>query len=60
MIYACERGYDFHSFSASMIMNIEYEDFIAIYHDGNEDHPEYKYYKGKRQFAKAVTFNGGF
>lgn len=49
MILACERGYDFHSFSASMMMGISYEEFIE-----NKSKPEYK---EKRQFAKAVTFN---
>lgn len=48
MIHACEQGYDFHSFSASMMMGIEYEEFLEKKHE--------KYYKDQRQFAKAVTF----
>lgn len=54
MILACERGYDFHSFSASMMMGIEYEDFLSKKHIAE--------YKLQRQFAKSVTFNltGGF
>jgi len=52
MIYACERGYDFHSFSASMMMGITYEEFIE-----KKKEPKYK---EARQFSKAVTFNGGF
>lgn len=54
MILACERGYDFHSFSASMMMDIPYEDFLEKKH--------IKEYKLQRQFAKSVTFNltGGF
>ena len=48
MIYACEQGYDFHSFSASMMMDITYEEFLERKHE--------KYYKDQRQFAKAVTF----
>lgn len=49
MILACERGYDFHSFSASMMMGISYEEFLSKKHV-----PEYKL---QRQFAKSVTFN---
>ena len=49
MIYACERGHDFHSFSASMMMGITYEEFISKKHI-----PEYK---DMRQHAKAITFN---
>lgn len=48
MIYACEQGYDFHSFSASMMMGIPYDEFLSKKH--------LKEYKDKRQFAKAVTF----
>lgn len=48
MIYACEQGYDFHSFSASLMMGIEYEEFLA-----NKKVPSYS---DMRQFAKAVTF----
>lgn len=48
MIYACEQGYDFHSFSASMMMGISYEEFLANKH--------LKKYKDQRQFAKSVTF----
>lgn len=48
MIHACEQGYDFHSFSASLMMGIPYEEFLAKKH--------IKEYKDQRQFAKAVTF----
>lgn len=51
MIYACEQGYDFHSFSASMMMGITYDEFLSKKH--------IKEYKDQRQFAKAVTFIGG-
>lgn len=54
MVHACEQGYDFHTFSASMIHDIDYHDFKAVLDD--EDHPDYKKYKGWRQDAKAVTF----
>jgi len=52
MIHACENGYDFHSFSASLMMGMEYEDFLA--RKGEPD------MKRARQNAKATTFNGGF
>ena len=51
MIHACEQGYDFHSFSASMMMGITYEEFL--------EKKSEKYYKDQRQYAKSVTFNGG-
>ena len=65
MILACERGYDFHSFSASMMIGITYEEFLEkkeqeelfakqCEKEGRKK-PE-QYYKNQRQFAKAVTF----
>lgn len=54
MMDACAKGWDFHSFTASMIAGVPYEDFVAIVKD--EEHPEHKKYKGIRQDAKATTF----
>ena len=48
MIHACVNNYDFHSFSAAMIMGIPYEEFLA-----RKGEPEFK---KARQDAKAVTF----
>ena len=57
MMDACAKGWDFHSFTASMIAGVPYEDFVAIAKD--EHHPEHKKYKGIRQDAKATTFERG-
>ncbi len=46
MIYACEQGYDFHSFSASLMMGISYEEFLRNKH--------IKEFKDQRQYAKTV------
>lgn len=54
MIDACRKGLDFHSFTASMMYNIPYEEMNAAVQD--EHHPNHKLYKGFRQGAKAVTF----
>lgn len=54
MMDACAKGWDFHSFTGSMIAGLPYEEFVAIVKD--EDHPEHKKYKGIRQDAKATTF----
>jgi DNA polymerase-1 len=54
MIYACEQGYDFHTFTASMIEGVGYIEFHAMVED--ESHPRHKWAKERRQFAKAVTF----
>lgn len=56
MVYACEQGYDFHTFSASMIHDIDYHEFHKVKED--KTHPLHKQYKEWRQNAKAV--GGGF
>ena len=54
MIDACRKGLDFHSFTASMMYNIPYEEMVEAVDDKNN--PNHKKYKGFRQGAKAVTF----
>jgi DNA polymerase-1 len=55
MIDACRKGLDFHSFTASMMYNIPYEEMVEAVDDKNN--PNHKKYKGFRQGAKAVTFD---
>lgn len=55
LLEAIERDLDFHSFSASAMYGIPYEDFIGVLHD--ETHKLYKDYKLKRQAAKVLTFS---
>lgn len=54
MIQACRDKLDFHSFTASMMYNLDYDELVAVLED--EHHPLYKEYKNLRQGAKAVTF----
>lgn len=54
MIEACVSGKDFHSYTASMIYHVEYDEFVAIVKDHH--HPDHKKYKDYRQGAKSVTF----
>ena len=54
LLQAIHEGKDFHSFSASAMYGIPYEDFVGILSD--EKHPLYKDYKQKRQAAKNLTF----
>ena len=54
ILKAIEEGLDFHSFSASKMHGIPYEEFVAVLEDDN--HPLKKKYKGMRQDAKALTF----
>ena len=54
MLQAVRDGLDFHSFSASTIHNIPYEEFVAVIDD--KKHEKHKEYKSKRQGAKATTF----
>lgn len=55
MIQACRDKLDFHSFTASMMYGIPYDELVAVLDD--EEHVLYKQYKDLRQGAKAVTFN---
>lgn len=54
LLKAIHEGLDFHSFSASNMYGIPYDEFIAIIED--ETSPLYKQYKEMRQNAKALTF----
>lgn len=55
MLLRCiELDYDFHSFSASLMMGVPYEEFVAIRKD--EDHPEHALYNEYRRRSKALTF----
>ncbi len=54
LLKAIEEGKDFHSFSASRMLGIEYEDFVEGIE--NKTHSKHKYFKEQRQFAKALTF----
>lgn len=54
LLGAIAKGYDFHSFSASQIIGVSYEEYMGIL--GEKGNPLYKYYKDSRQSAKALTF----
>lgn len=51
ILKAIEEGMDFHSFSASKMYGIEYEEFVSAVND--KKHSLHKKYKELRQFAKA-------
>lgn len=53
MLRAIEEGLDFHSYSASSMLGVPYEEFIAVLADDN--HPKKKEYKNYRQIAKVLT-----
>jgi len=52
MIRAIAEGLDFHTFSASSMRKIPYEEMASILAD--QGHPQYKEYKGYRQLAKVL------
>lgn len=52
MLKAIAKGLDFHSFSASAMMGVPYEEFIHILED--DSHPLKKEYKRMRQIAKVL------
>ncbi|HET8689541.1 MAG TPA: DNA polymerase A family protein, partial [Methanosarcina sp.] len=54
MLEAILKGLDFHSYTASLMYNIDYETLVEAVDD--EDHPNHKEYKGYRKNAKSVTF----
>lgn len=54
MLKAILGGLDFHSYTASLMYKIPYEEFVEILK--NEDHPDRGKFKQMRQGAKAVTF----
>ncbi len=53
LLKAIEEGKDFHSYSASSMRGIPYDEFVAII--GDKEHPLHKIYKGYRQSAKALV-----
>jgi DNA polymerase-1 len=55
MLKAIAEGLDFHSFSASAMMGVPYDEFVAIL--GEKEHPLQKEYKRMRQVAKILTFS---
>jgi DNA polymerase-1 len=55
MLKAIAEGLDFHSFSASSMLKVPYNDFMAVLAD--KSHPKFKEYKGVRQTAKVLTFS---
>ncbi len=54
LLKAIEEGKDFHSYSASAMRGIPYDEFVAIV--GDKHNPLNKQYKAYRQYAKALTF----
>lgn len=63
LLKAIEQGLDFHSFSASQMRGINYDEFVAIINDGPNKitgyagHALHKQYKQWRQEAKVLTFS---
>lgn len=55
MLKAIAEGLDFHSFSASSMRGIPYEEMIAVLSD--QSHHKYKEYKELRQLSKVLTFS---
>jgi DNA polymerase-1 len=54
LLKAIELKYDFHSFSASQMIGVPYEEFMAVL--GDKTNPLSKTYKQTRQSAKGLTF----
>lgn len=55
MLKAIREGLDFHSFSASVLYGIPYDEFIAVI-SSDENTPLKRQYKEMRQTSKALTF----
>lgn len=55
MLKAIAEGLDFHTFSASAMYKIPYEELAAVL--GDENHQKYREYKGYRQISKVLTFS---
>lgn len=55
MLKAIAEGLDFHSFSASAMIGVPYEEYVHILED--KSHPLQKEYKRMRQVAKTLTFS---
>lgn len=54
ILQSIRDGLDFHSFAATKIHNIDYNEFVHVLED--KRHPLFKKYKSFRQGAKAVGF----
>lgn len=54
MLESITQGLDFHSYTASLMYHIPYDELVQAVDD--EDHVNHKEYKGYRKNAKAVTF----
>lgn len=54
MLDALSKGMDFHTFSASEMYHIPYEELLAVLSE--EHHPKYKEYKEYRQVSKSLGF----
>jgi DNA polymerase-1 len=55
MLKAIADGLDFHSFSASAMKKIPYDEIIGVLAD--KSHPKFKEYKDLRQLSKVLTFS---
>ena len=55
LLKAIREGKDFHSYSASAMHGVSYEEFVEVL--ANESHPLYRKYKEMRQAAKVLTFS---
>ena len=55
MVKAINEGLDFHSYSASSMKGVSYDDYMAVLAD--KSHPLFKEYKDLRQTAKILTFS---
>jgi DNA polymerase-1 len=55
MLKAIADGLDFHSFSASAMKKIPYDEIMGVLAD--KDHPKFKEYKNLRQLSKVLTFS---
>lgn len=55
MMKAVADGLDFHSFSASAMLGVPYNEFVGVVKDSN--HKDYKRFKNLRQIAKVLTFS---
>jgi DNA polymerase-1 len=55
MMEAVRNGLDFHTFSASRMRGIPYEEMAAVL--AEKQHPKHKEYKSLRQLSKTLTFS---
>ena len=55
LLKAIADGLDFHSYSASEMYGISYDEFVDVL--GDENHSLYRTYKSYRQNSKALTFS---